>query len=328
VKIAFFSAKPFEKKTLQALPAARQHEWAFHEDRLSRQTVAQLSANTMAVCCFVTDQLCEEVLAELAARGVQLLLLRSAGFDHVDLSAARRLGLAVYRVPRYSPEAVAEFALGLLLSLYRKIPQAVCRTQANNFLLDGLLGENLSTKTVAVIGTGHIGLRFLRLLQGFDCRLLAFDPSPNPAAIELGVEYLPMPELLAQSDVLSLHCPLNEQTKHMVNAESLAMLKAGAVLINTARGAVVDTSALLDALRSGHLAGAALDVYEHEHAVFFKDCSERGVNDALLTALQAMPNVILTGHQAYLSRQALNNILTMTLDNVANFEAGVQDNAL
>lgn len=328
IKIGFFGAKDFEQKMLASLEAYEKYQWIFYPNVLTLDRIKHMVPGVEALCCFVTDDLSAPVLKACADRGVRLILLRSAGFDHVDLKAAKALGLAVYRVPRYSPEAVAEFALGLLLSVLRKIHLGYGRALRHDFSLDGLLGCNLSGKTIGVVGTGNIGACFLKLVQGFSCRLLAYDPLISPDCKAMGVSYVSLETLCVESDVLSLHCPLNESTHHLIGREQLSLMKSSAVLINTARGAVIDTLALRDALKQGRLAGAALDVYEHEKSIFFRDHSATGIEDELLLSLQALPQVLITGHQAYLTEEALRNILSTTLDNVAAFVAGKSDNCL
>ncbi|MGF2509102.1 2-hydroxyacid dehydrogenase, partial [Ralstonia pseudosolanacearum] len=254
--------------------------------------------------------------------------LRSAGFNHVDLAAAQRLGLTVVRVPAYSPHAVAEHAVGMILTLNRRLHRACNRTREGDFSLDGLLGFDLAGKTVGVVGTGQIGQVFARIMAGFGCRLLAFDPFPQPALAALGVTYVPLPTLLAQSDIVSLHCPLNADTHHLIDAGALASMKTGAMLINTSRGGLVDSPALIDALKSGQLGHLGLDVYEEEADLFFEDRSADVLQDDVLARLLTFPNVIVTAHQAFFTREALAGIADTTLANVAAWAAGAPANVV
>lgn len=257
--------------------------------------------------------------------GTRLIALRSAGFNHVDLAAAQRLGLTVARVPAYSPHAVAEHAVGMILALNRRLHRACNRTREGDFSLDGLLGFDLAGKTVGVVGTGQIGQVFARIMAGFGCRLLAFDPFPQAA---LGVTYVPLPALLAQSDIVSLHCPLNADTHHLIDASALASMKMGAMLINTSRGGLIDSPALIDALKSGQLGHLGLDVYEEEADLFFEDRSADVLQDDVLARLLTFPNVIVTAHQAFFTREALAGIADTTLANAAAWAAGAPANVV
>ncbi len=304
-------------------PAARERgvELVFLETALSERT-AELARSSRAVCLFVNDRGDAAALERLAGLGVRLIALRSAGFNHVDIDAAARLGLTVARVPAYSPHAVAEHAVGLILALNRRLHRAFARTREHNFSLDGLMGFDLHGKTVGVVGTGRIGAAFCRIMIGFGCRVLASDPQPSHAVRDLGVEYVPFERLCEQSDIISLHCPLTPATHHLINARTLARMKRGVMIINTSRGGVVDTRAIIDALKSGHLGHLGLDVYEEEGDLFFRDLSSEPIQDDVLARLLTFPNVVLTAHQAFFTREALDNIVATTLDNIVAFERG------
>lgn len=297
------------------------HELVFFDVPLNAQT-AGLVEGFAAACLVVGDQGNRAALTRLKEVGVQVLVLRSAGFNHVDLEAARDLGLTVLRVPAYSPHAVAEHAVALLMALNRKIHRAYNRVREHNFAIEGLIGFDLYGKTAGVIGVGTIGACFARIMVGFGCRVLAFDPVPNAELEALGVVYTDLETLLRESDVVSLHCPLTPGTRHLVDGEALALMKPTAVLVNTSRGAVVDSQALLTALKRGQLAGVALDVYEEEEGLFFKDLSEMPLQDDLLARLLTFPNVLLTAHQAFLTHEALGNIAGTTIQNLTDFERG------
>lgn len=320
--IALFSTKPYDRRSFDE--ANEPHGFAFRwlEPRLTLETAA-LADGAEVVCAFVNDTLDAPVLERLAAAGTKLVALRSAGFNHVDLRAAERLGLPVVRVPAYSPHAVSEFTIGLLLSVVRRIHRAHVRTRDNNFALDGLLGFDLHGRTVGVVGTGKIGALVARALaSGFGCRVLAFDLRPDPELEAIGVTYAPLETLFAESDILTLHCPLTPETRHLVRAETLAQAKPGLVLVNTSRGALLDANAAIDALRSGQLGALAIDVYEQEADLFFEDLSNEILDDDCLQLLLSFPNVLVTGHQAFFTREALAGIANTTLGNVAEWAAG------
>ena len=322
MRIAVFDTHGFERDALLAANEQAGHELVFYTPRLDRQT-AVLARGSSAVCCFVNDRLDADALGILRDEGVRLVALRSAGFNHVDLAAADRLGLAVVRVPEYSPYAVAEHAFAMLLALVRKIPRAVSRVREGNFSLEGLVGFDLHGKTFGVVGTGKIGAAAARIAAGFGCRVLAHDAMPDERlAGEVGLRYVSLDELLAASDVVSLHVPLMPETRYLLNEQRLAQAKQGVVIVNTGRGALVDTGALLDALKRGHVGGAALDVYEREEGVFFQDLSDEVLQDDLLARLLTFPNVLVTSHQAFLTREALANIAATTLASVTAFERG------
>jgi D-lactate dehydrogenase len=321
MKVAVFSTKPYDRQFLEAENVRHGHELLFLEPRLSRETSA-LTAGCTAVCVFINDTLNGETLKLIADRGVQLIALRSAGFNHVDLNVAAELGLTVVRVPAYSPYAVAEHAVALILALNRKIYRAYNRVRDDNFALDGLLGFDLYGSTVGVIGTGKIGQCFAQIMHGFGCRLLAYDPYPNPICQNLGVEYVDLPTLLAASNIVSLHCPLTPENYHLIDADSLVHLKPGAMLINTSRGALIDTPAAIAAIKSGQLGYLGIDVYEQEETLFFEDLSNTVIQDDTFQLLQSFPNVLITAHQAFFTRNALQNIAQTTLSNISDFAQG------
>lgn len=316
--ISVFDTHHFDRHALEKENAQAHHELRFFEARLEQRT-ATLAAGSGAVCVFVNDVLDRPTLATLQEVGVRLIALRCAGYNQVDLAAARELGLTVVRVPAYSPYAVAEHAVALLLALNRKLPRAYNRVRESNFSLEGLVGFDLHGKTVGIVGTGKIGAVFARIMAGFGCRLLAFDAFPRT---DLPVTYVGQAELLAESDIISLHVPLLPETFHFLRAETIAQLKRGAFIVNTSRGALIEAQALLDALKSGQVGGAALDVYEEEAGVFFHDLSGKVLQDDVLARLISMPNVLITSHQAFLTKEALANIAQTTLENVSAFERG------
>ncbi|AEO70649.1 25c13503-114e-4746-b1c8-9bfc38fab7fb [Thermothielavioides terrestris] len=321
--LAVFSTKSYDREYLtraqRSSPSAQiaAVTLTFHDVPLNPDT-APLARGADAVCIFVNDALPAAVLETLAALGVRAVLLRCAGFNNVDLAAAEALGLWVARVPAYAPEAVAEFALALLQTVNRKTHRAYNRVREGNFSLDGLMGRTLCGKTVGIVGTGKIGIAMARILKGFGCRLLAADPFPTDAFREYG-EYVELGELLAQSDYVSLHCPLTEQTRHIINAETLGKMKKGAVLVNTSRGGLVHTESVIAALKSKHLGGLALDVYEGEGGLFYQDHSGDIIQDDQLMRLTTFPNVLLCGHQAFFTEEALTEIAECTLRNLDNF---------
>jgi len=317
--VAVFSTQSYDREFLLRANEADRHSLVFLEARLDAST-APAAAGAQAVCAFVNDQLDAAALDALHRLGVRMVALRCAGFNNVDLLAAARLGIAVGRVPEYSPHAVAEHTVALVLTLNRKLHRAIARVRDGNFALDGLLGFDLHGRTVGAIGTGRIGECFLRIMAGFGCHLLAFDPKPSEACRQLGVRYVPLEELLAHSDIVSLHCPLSPRTHHLIDAAALARMKRGAMLINTSRGAVVDTGALIAALKSGHLGSLGLDVYEEEADLFFRDLSSEVIRDDLFARLLTFPNVVITGHQAFFTEDAMAAIGRVTLANLDSFE--------
>jgi D-lactate dehydrogenase len=321
MRVAVFSAKPYDVTSLAAAGEGTGHELVFLEPRLSVAT-APLAARCEAVCAFVNDDLGADVLRGLSAQGVRLVALRSAGFNHVDLGAAAQLGLTVARVPGYSPHAVAEHAVGLVLALNRKLHRAYNRVRENNFALAGLLGFDLHGRTVGVVGTGSIGTVFAGIMRGFGCRVLAHDPFPSDACRQLGVEYVERAALFADADVVALHCPLTPATHHLVDAAALAQMRDGVMIINTSRGGLVDTAAVIAGLKSGKIGYLGLDVYEEEADLFFEDLSDRVVGDDTFARLLTFPNVLITGHQAFFTAEALANIAATTVGNLTAFESG------
>lgn len=321
MKVAVFSTKPYDRRFLEAANTAHGHELVFFEPRLTEVTTA-LARGFPAVCAFVNDQMNATVLAELARSGTRLIALRSAGFNNVDLVAADELDLTVVRVPAYSPHAVAEHALGLILTLNRKFHRSYNRVREGNFALDGLLGFDLYGTTVGIVGTGKIGAVFARIMNGFGCHLLAFDPYRNPECEAIGVRYVSLPDLFAQSDIISLHCPLTPETYHLINASTTAQLKPGVMLINTSRGALIDATAAIEALKTGQIGYLGLDVYEEEADLFFEDLSDKLIQDDVFARLLTFPNVLITGHQAFFTRNALERIAETTLQNITAFEQG------
>lgn len=322
MRVAVFSTKPYDRQYLSETNAAFGHELVFFEPRLDLST-APLADGFPAVCVFVNDQLDRPLLTHLASTGTRLIALRCAGFNNVDLVAAAELGIEVVRVPAYSPHAVAEFTVALLLALDRRIPRAWARVRDNNFALDGLIGNDLFGKTIGVVGTGRIGGLVARCLKlGFGCRVLAFDQWQDPALVEIGIDYRPLDEVLTAADILTLHCPLTPETHHLVDAGAIERAQPGFLLINTSRGALIDAEALVDGLKSGKVGGVALDVYEQEADLFFEDLSNEIIQDDVFQRLLTFPNVLVTGHQAFLTAEALMAIGETTLDNIAAFEAG------
>ena len=321
MRIAVYSTKPFDRSTLSAHNEAHGHELTFYETRLTTNS-ANLAAGCEAVCAFVNDELDAATLERLHGGGTRLVALRAAGFNNVDLKAAARLGLTVMRVPAYSPYAVAEHAVALLLALNRHIPRAYNRVRDGDFSLSGLTGYDLHGKTVGIVGSGTIGAVFAGIMQGFGCEVLAYDPRPNEELRERGVRFVELDELLGASHVLSLHCPLNEHTHHLMDEGAFAKTRPGATLLNTSRGGLVDTDAAIAALKSGQLGALGIDVYEAEDDLFFSDRSSEILQDDTIARLLTFPNVIVTAHQGFLTAEALDEIARVTLDNVSAFERG------
>lgn len=320
MKIACFSTKPYDQHFLTAASEDSPHEFLFLEHRLDASTVV-LADGCNAVCAFVNDTLDRSVLEQLREMGVGLLAMRCAGVNNVDLEAAAECGVRVVRVPRYSPYAVAEHTVGLILTLNRKIHKAYNRVRENNFSIDGFLGFDLHGRTFGVIGTGAIGRVLAGIMKGFGCRVLLYDPYPNEEGRKLG-EYVELERLLAESDLVSLQCPLTPETYHLIDADRLSKMKRGAMLVNTSRGGLVDTSAAIEGLKSGQLGGFALDVYEEETGVFFEDLSQQVVQDDVLSRLMTFPNVLITSHQAFFTREALETIAQTTMESIDAFDAG------
>lgn len=321
MKIAIFSTKPYDRQALDEANERHRHELVYFEPRLVMNT-AELARGFDAVCPFVNDELTGEVVRALAGSGVRLITLRSAGFNHVDRGAAAEHGLTVTRVPAYSPYAVAEHAVALILALNRRLHRAYARVREGNFALEGLLGFDLHGKTVGVLGTGKIGMVFCRIMNGFGCRILAHDPYPSQEARTIGIAFVGLDELLETSDIVALHLPLSPETCHLIDAAAIDRMKQGAMLINTSRGGLVDTRAVIQGLKSGKLGSLGLDVYEEEADLFFEDLSGTVIQDDVFARLLTFPNVMITGHQGFFTREALASIAETTLANATAFERG------
>jgi D-lactate dehydrogenase len=319
MKVAVFSTKSYDKQFLEAANAYYGHELLFFEPRLTCDT-AILASGIPAVCAFVNDQLDEKTLKVLAKQETHLIALRAAGYNNVDLKAATKLGLTIVRVPAYSPYAVAEHTIGLILALNRRIHRAYNRVREGNFSLDGLLGFDLNGQTVGIVGTGKIGVIVSQILKGFGCQLLTYDLHPNPECEALGTKYVELPELFQKSDIISLHCPLTPETYHLINAQAVEQMKPGVMLINTSRGALIDTQAVINSLKSRQIGYLGLDVYEQESDLFFEDLSFDVIQDDVFQRLLTFPNVLITGHQAFFTENALKNIAETTLSNITDFE--------
>jgi D-lactate dehydrogenase len=319
--VAAFSTKPYDREFLERAAHGTGIEWRWFESRLDADTV-RLAEGARAVNCFVNDDLGPDVLERLHASGVRLVTLRCAGFNQVDLPTATRLGLPVVRVPEYSPHAVAEHAMGLVLMLDRKLHKAYNRVREGNFSLDGLLGFDLHGRSVGVVGTGKIGRCFAEIALGFGCRVLAHDPRPDAALAAQGVAFVPLADLLAASDIVSLHCPLMPATHHLIDATNIARMKPGVMLVNTSRGGLVDTRAVIAALKTGRIGALGLDVYEEEADLFFEDKSNTIIGDDVFSRLLTFPNVVVTAHQAFFTRNALEAIAAQTVRNLVHFERG------
>lgn len=320
--VAFSDTKPYDREYMLAAAGAGEIQWLFRDFRLTAETAATVAAAT-AVCSFVNDRLDRDCLAALAAAGVRHVALRCAGFNHVDLAAARELGIVVTRVPAYSPYAVAEHAVGLVLSLNRHIHRAFNRVREQNFSLTGLVGFDLHGKTCGIVGTGKIGRVAAEIFKGFGMRVVAHDLFPQADwAAAHGIEYLPLDDLLAASDIVSLHLPLTPETHQLMTTATLARMKPGAMLVNTSRGKLIDTAAVIAALKAGRLGGLAIDVYEEEEGVFFEDLSGQVLQDDELARLLTFPNVLVTAHQAFLTHEALGEIARVTVENLLRIGRG------
>lgn len=321
MRVAVFSTKPYDRQFLEAGNAAAgfPHDLAFLEARLSVET-APLAAGSGAVCAFVNDCLDRLVLERLAVLGIKLVGLRSAGFNNVDLLAADALKLPIARVPAYSPQAIAEHTLALILSLDRKIHKAYARVREGNFSLEGLLGFDLNGRTVGIVGTGKIGAVVARILHGFGCHILACDPTANAEIVAMGGIYVELDALLAASDIITLHCPLLPETRHIIGSRAVARMKRGVMLINTSRGGVIDTQAMIDGLKTGVIGHLGLDVYEEEDGLFFENLSQNVIQDDIFARLLTFPNVLVTGHQGFFTGEALTAIAAATIENLSSFE--------
>jgi len=321
MKVAVFGTKSYDREFLGAANKYYNHELVFFEPQLNNKT-SVLASGFKGVCVFVNDILDGDILKAVKQGGTELVALRCAGFNNVDLAAAAGLGITVVRVPSYSPQAVAEHTLALILSLIRKTHRAYSRVRDGNFSLEGLLGYNLHGKTVGIIGTGKIGTVFAKIIQGFGCRILAYDPYPTKECEALGVNYTSLNNLFGESDILSLHCPLTPDTRHLIDTNALKEMKQGVVLINTSRGAVIDTMAVIKALKSGRIGYLGLDVYEEEGDLFFEDLSNEVIQDDTFARLLTFPNVLITGHQGFFTHEALEAIADTTLSNIKDIEEG------
>ena len=318
IRVAVFSTKAHDRTFLDAANAGR-HELVYLDSRLDALTAAAASGAT-AVCVFVSDVVDAATLAVLARGGVRLVVLRCAGFNNVDLAAAQSQGIAIARVPEYSPHAIAEHTVALMLTLDRKIHRAYARVREGNFSLDGLLGFDLHGRRVGVVGTGRIGACVVRIMAGFGCEVLAFDPKPDAACIAAGARYVPIDELLGTCNIVTLHCPLTPQTRHLIDAPAIARMRRGAMLVNTSRGGVIDTQAVIGGLKSGAIGSLGLDVYEEEADLFFRDLSNTLIQDDVFARLLTFPNVVVTGHQAFFTEDALRAIAETTVGNLSAFE--------
>lgn len=323
MRILVYSAHAYDREFLNRANDSLAHEIEYTEASLNAMT-ADLARGFPGVCCFVNDALNADILTRLHAGGTRFIALRCAGFNNVDLGAAERIGVTVARVPAYSPGSVAEFTIGLILSLQRHIHRAYTRVREANFTLEGLLGSELCGSTVGVVGHGNIGSVVCRILaSGFGCRVLVYDPFVNPGALCEGAELVGWPDLLSESDIVTLHCPLTPETHHLINTEAIAKMKAGAVLINTSRGAIVEARSVIQGLKNGHIGAFGMDVYEEEGDTFYHDLSSRVIQDDVLARLMTFPNVLITGHQAFFTRTAMEAIAQTTIRNINDFESGV-----
>ena len=318
-----FSTRPYDLRSFRQVNEASVDPLAveFQEARLDRAT-SRLAEGFDAVVPFVNDVVDAEVIAALSAGGTRLLALRSSGFNHVDLRAAESAGITVMRVPAYSPHAVAEFTVGLMLAVERRIHRAAARVRDGNFSLEGSLGSDINGRTVGVIGTGRIGTLVARILHGFGCDLLVHDPYPTSEVVALGARVVDLETLLSSSDIITLHCPLTPESHHLIDADAIALMRRGVMIVNTSRGALVDTRAVIDGLKSGHIGTLALDVYEEEGDLFFEDLSDRVITDDVFSRLLTFPNVLITAHQAFFTTEALERIAATTLGNIRAFALG------
>ncbi len=328
MRVAFFSTKPYDRRYFNDCNQQFGFDLTFFEPRLTPET-ATLAAGFEAVCVFVNDRVDADMLRKLSAEGVRTVALRCAGFNNVDLKTAEELGVRVVRVPAYSPYAVAEHTVGLMLSLNRRIHRAYNRVREANFALDGLLGFDFHGKTIGIVGTGRTGSLVARIMQGFGCTLLGTDQYENPDCLSWGMQYVPIDELIRRSDVITLHCPLTPETHYLINQETISSMKRGVMLINTSRGAVVDTRAVIEGLKSGQIGSVGMDVYEEEADYFFEDLSNNVMPDDMLARLLTFPNVLITGHQAFFTHEALQAIAQTTLQNLEDLRtAGQCENTL
>lgn len=321
MNIAVFSTKSYDQEYFEKYNADYDYNFSFYETALNPDT-AKLSADCNVVCVFVNDVVNEETIKILSANGIELIALRCAGYNNVDLKASEKEGIKVVRVPAYSPEAVAEHALALILTLNRKTHKAYNRVREGNFSLKNLIGFNLSNKTIGIIGTGKIGATFSKLLKGFGSKLIAYDIAENEELVAAGVEFLPLEEVFQKSDIISLHCPLNKHTKHIINKASITKMKDGVMIVNTSRGALIKTEDAIAGLKDRKIGYLGIDVYEQEENLFFEDHSEHIIQDDMILRLLSFPNVLITSHQAYFTKEAMDQITTITLNNIKSFETG------
>lgn len=319
MKISFFSTQRYERPLFDQVNQLHHHEINYYDFHLNSESIGAV-APTDVVCCFVSDSINAKVIDGLYECGVRLIALRSAGYNHVDYTYAQKKGISICRVPSYSPQSIAEHTIALILCLNRKVHQAYNRVREGNFSLNGLMGFNLYQKTVGIIGTGQIGTSLANILNGFGCKILAFDPVPNEQCIKLGVSYTNLDSLFKNSDIVSLHCPLNDNTSHIIDSQALERMKQGAMLINTGRGKLLDTKAVIASLKSKKLGYLGIDVYEEEEPLFFEDHSSEIIDDDVFCRLQTFPNVLITGHQGFFTQEGIQNIASTTLENISNFE--------
>jgi D-lactate dehydrogenase len=319
VKVAIFSTKSYDRQFFTAANTQHQHQLTFLEPKLDRHT-AILAKDATAVCIFVNDEVDKDTLEALASDRVSLIALRSAGYNNVDVEAAKKLGIKLVRVPAYSPYAVAEHTVGLILTLNRKLHRAYNRVREGNFSLEGLLGFDLHGRTIGIVGTGRIGTVTAQIMTGFGCKVLAYDPFHNPECEAIGVQYMELSQLFSQSDIITLHCPLTPENHHLINKEAIAQMKPHVMLINTSRGALIDTDAIITGLKSSQIGALGLDVYEQESALFFEDRSDRIMQDDTFARLMTFPNVMITGHQAFFTEDAMRAIAEVTLSNITQME--------
>ncbi len=325
MKVAFFSTKSYDRSYFEE--ANRKLSITYFEASLDEQTV-NLCEGFDVVCAFVNDQLDQVVLQKIHAYGIKLVALRCAGFNNVDLQVAKELDVSVVRVPSYSPEAVAEHAVALMLTLNRKTNKAYNRVREGNFSLQGLVGFDLYQKSVGVVGTGKIGKAFCQIMKGFGTKVLAYDLYPSDELIKEGISYVSLEELFRSSDIISLHCPLTPDSRHLINAESIRLMKPGVMLINTSRGGLINTKEVIAGLKSQHIGYLGIDVYEQEEHLFFKDLSSHIIQDDMIMRLISFPNVLITAHQAFLTQEALSEIARTTLANIESFEKGILQNSV
>ena len=314
-KIAFFSTQPYDKVFFNKYNEDFGFELDFFETQLNPQTVV-LIENTTIVCVFVNDIVNEAVIKQLAEKDVKIIALRCAGFNNVDLEAAKKYNLKVCRVPAYSPQAVAEHAMAMILTLNRKTHKAYNRVREQNFALNGLLGFDLFGKTIGIIGTGNIGKAFSKIALGFGCKILAYDIFTNAEMEKDGVQFVSLEEIFRSSAIISLHCPLNDQTKHVINKNTIALMKDNVMIINTSRGGLIETAAVIDGLKEGKIGYLGIDVYEQEEKLFFRDLSADIIQDDNIQRLMSFPNVLVTAHQAFFTNEALTQIALITFNNI------------